>query len=99
MEYCLAVLSDGEGEPFQMPIPQTALKMLTTWSDPMPAKHLLERAKTSQHKLAYAQATVDLARNMLRINKGQAKKIAKDVKALNMSETINKSADKIINNR
>ncbi len=99
MEYCLGLLSDAEGESFQLPIPQTALKVLSSWSDPMLAKHLLDRAKTSQHKLAYAQAAVDLAKNMLRYSKEQAKKIAEDVEALNMSETINKSADKIINIR
>jgi HEAT repeat protein len=99
MKYCLGLLSDAEGESFDSLIPQTALKMLSFWSDPMPAKHLLDRAKTSQHKLAYAQAAADLAKNMLRYNKEQAKKIAEDVKALNLSETINVSADKIINIR
>ena len=99
MEYCLGLLSDAEGESFESPIPQTALKMLSSWSDPMPAKHLLGRSKTSQHKLAYAQAAVDLAKNMLRYSQRQAKEIAEDVKALNMSETINKNADKIINIR
>ncbi|MCD6175409.1 MAG: HEAT repeat domain-containing protein, partial [Planctomycetes bacterium] len=83
MEYCLGLLSDAEGESFQLPIPQTALKVLSSWSDPMLAKHLLDRAKTSQHKLAYAQAAVDLAKNMLRYSKEQAKKIAEDVEALN----------------
>jgi HEAT repeat protein len=99
MEYCLGLLSDAEGESFDSLIPQTALKMLASWSDPMPAEHLLDRAKTSQHKLAYAQATADLAKNMLRYDKEQARKIAEDVKALNISETINQRADKIINIR
>ncbi|MHC4999907.1 MAG: HEAT repeat domain-containing protein [Planctomycetota bacterium] len=99
MEYCLDLLSDAEGESFQTPIPQTALEMLSTWSDPMPAKHLLDRARTSEHKLAYAQATVKLARNTMRYDKDQAKKIAEGAKALNMSATINESADKIINYR
>jgi HEAT repeat protein len=99
MEYCLGLLSDAEGKSFESPIPQAALKMLSYWSDPMPAKPLLERAKTSQHKSAYAQAAVDLAKNLLRYDKEQAKKIARDVKALNVSEAINQSANKIINLR
>jgi len=99
MDYCVGLLSDAESEAFQSPLAQTALKMLSSWSDPMPAKYLLERAKTSQHKTAYAEAALDLARNMLRYDTEQAKKIAEDVKALNMSETINETADKIINLR
>ena len=99
MEYCLDLLSAAESGSFGSPIPQAALEMLTFWSDPMPAKYLIERAKSSQHKLAYAQATVDLAKNMLRYDKEQAKKIAEEVKALDMSDAINKSADKIINLR
>jgi HEAT repeat protein len=99
MDYCLGLLSEAEGPSFESPLPQTALKMLSSWSDPMPAKHLIERAKTSQHKSAYAEAALDLALNMLRYDKGQAKKIATDIKALNMSETFNESADKIINIR
>ena len=99
MDYCLGLLSEAEGEAFQAPIPQTALKMLATWSDPMPAKHLIERAKTSQHKTAYAEAALNLARNMVRYDKEQARKIATDVKALNLSETINENADKIIDIR
>jgi len=99
MDYCLGLLSEAEGSSFESPLPQTALKMLSSWSDPMPAKHLIEQAKTSQHKAAYANAALDLARTMVRYDKEQAKKIAADVKALNMSEAINESADKIIDLR
>lgn len=96
MGYCLGLLSAAEDKSFDSAIPQTALKALSSWSDPIAAERLLQRAKTSQHKEAYAQATVDLAKNMLRYSKDQAKEIAKDVKALNVSESINISADKII---
>lgn len=99
MDYCLGLLSDAEGKSFDSPIPQTALKMLSSWADPMAAERLLERAKTSQHKTAYAQAALDLAKNMLRYSKAQAKQIAKDVKTLNASETINQNADKIVEMR
>lgn len=99
MEYCLGLLSDAEAQSFESPLPQTALKMLSSWSDAMPAKYLLERTKTSQHKSAYAEAALDLAKNLVRYDKKEAQNIASDVKALNVSEAINNNADKIINLR
>ena len=99
MQYCLDILDDAEENSFNTPIPQMALKMLTYWSDPMPAKYLLDRAKTSQHKMAYAQAALDLAVNMKRYSKEQSKQIAKDIKARNISAAINENADKIIKSK
>jgi hypothetical protein len=96
MKYCLGLLDAAEGESFETAIPQAALKTLTKWTYPMPAKELLKRAKISKHKLAYGQAVVDLSKSMARYSKDQAKMIARDVKALNISEDINESADKII---
>ena len=96
MNYCLSLITNDS---FKQPVPQAALKALSAWSNSAPAKHFLDRANNSQHKQEYAKATLDLAKNLARYDKEAAKKIAKDVKALNISEAMNQYAEKIINLR
>ena len=99
MDYCVKLVKQAGDGGFKEPLTQAALKALTSWSNSMPVKELLELAKSSQYKSEFGQAGLDLAMNMLRVDKNEAKKIAQAVKDANISEDINAKADKIISLR
>ena len=99
MDYCMTIVINAGDNGIKEPLPQAALKALSSWSNSMPVKGLLDLAKNSDYKAEYGKFVLDLAMNMLRVDKNEAKKIAQAVKDAGIDEAINTKAEKIINLR